>query len=141
MGPLDRVRADRILQLVFGVPAGILLLFGAGSVWFPLRKGALRRRLVREGRRETGQALSIRRRTMVLPAGGGNVQALGMWRLQARYFEPAQSAFVECHSEWQYGAEPTLPDGATATILIDPQEPSRYWLPVAMPGGICAMAR
>jgi hypothetical protein len=127
-------RADRILQWVFGAPAAFLALFGAGAAWFLLRKRALRRRLVREGRRETGQAPSIRRRTLVLPTGN-NVQAIAMWRLEARYFEPTQAAFVDCHSEWQHGVEPALPENASPLILVDPQRPSRYWLPVALPGG------
>jgi hypothetical protein len=127
-------RADRILQWVFGAPAAFLALFGGSAAGLLLRKRSLRRGLVREGRRETGQALSIRRRTLVLPTGN-NVQAIGMWRLEARYFEPSQSAFIECHSEWQHGVEPALADGATTTILVDPQRPSRYWLPVATPGG------
>jgi hypothetical protein len=126
-------RGDRILQWAFGGPAAFLALFGAAGAWFLLRKRALRRHLVREGRRETGQAPSIRRRTLVLPTGN-NVQAFGMWRLEARYFDAEQSAFVECHGEWQHGVEPTLGEGATATILVDPRRPSRYWLPVVVPG-------
>ena len=128
-------RADRMLKWVFGGPAAFLLLVGAGGLWFLLRKRALRRRLVRSGRREVGQAPSIRQRTLVLPTGN-NVQAVPMWRLEARYFEPARSAFVECHSEWQHS--PTTPlagDLPAPTILVDPERPERYWLPVTPPGG------
>jgi hypothetical protein len=125
-------RADRILQWVFGGPAAFLALFGAAGAAFLLRKRAVRRRLVREGRRVPGQAPSIRRRTLVLPTGN-RVQAIGMWRLQARYFDTDRSAFVECHSEWQHAAEPDLANAPPPIILMDPQKPSRYWLPVAIP--------
>ena len=127
-------RADRMLQWVFGAPAAFLAVFGIGLAWLVLRQRSLRRRLVRSGRREVGQAPTIRHRTVVLPAGRGT-HAIPMWRLEARYFEPTQSAFVECHSDWQHEGEPTLAEGSTATILVDPQQPSRYWLPVATPGG------
>ena len=128
-------RADRILQWVFGAPAALLLLVGGGGLVFLLRKRAWRRRMVRGGRREPAQAVSIRERTVVLPSGNG-VQVLPMWRLEASYFEPSRSAFVACHSEWQHS--PTTPqagDLPAPVILVDPERPGRYWLPVAIPAG------
>jgi hypothetical protein len=124
-------RADYLLKWVFGAPAALLVLFAAITLWFLLRRRALRRRLVRVGRREPGQMPRIRQRTLVLPAGR-NVQAIEQWRLEARYFEPTRTEFVDCHSEWQPAPAPELAkDAPPPTILVDPERPARYWLPVA----------
>jgi hypothetical protein len=124
-------RGDRFLQWIFGVPTALFALLAVGAAWLVLRQRNLRRRLVRFGRRELAQAPSIRQRTLVLPAAGNRAQAVPMWRLQARYFEPTRSEFVDCHSEWQGTPVPEL-DGAIAMppILVDPDHPRRYWLPV-----------
>jgi hypothetical protein len=123
-------RADRILQVAFGVPMLFMVLMAMGGAWLVLRQRNLRRRLLRSGRRERAHAPSIRRRQLAFPIGN-RVETAPMWRLEARYFEPTRSEFVDCHSDWQVTAAPSLDAQATALfILVDASRPSRYWLPV-----------
>lgn len=122
-------RADRILQWVFGLPMALFALLSAGTSWFLLHRRALRRRLVRSGRREAGAGHTLARRTV--PVLGGNTGPMEMWRLEARYFEPERAEFVECRSDWHHSQLPVLgPDSPLSPILLDPTKPGRYWLPV-----------
>lgn len=122
-------RADRLLQLVFGVPMALLLALAAMVAWFIVRERATRRWLVRHGRREVAQGASIRQRNTFLPASRG-LQSIAMWRLQASYFEPTRSQFVQCNGDWHNGFAPPLREGtALPPILVDPARPSRCWLP------------
>lgn len=123
-------RADRILQLTFGIPTVIMLLTAGLAAWFVLRQKALRRRLVRSGRQETPLVPSIRHKTFMVPTGN-RTQAMAMWRLDARYYEPALSDYVDVHSDWQHSVAQVLdPAMPLVPILIDPDRPRRYWLPV-----------
>jgi hypothetical protein len=126
-------RADRILQWVFGVPAALLALLGAVVAALVQRERRRRRRLVRNGRREPGQAPSIRRRTVVLPMGN-RAEAVAMWRLEASWFDATRSRFVACHGDWEAGTPPELAGAPPPVILVDPDAPSRYWLPSAHGG-------
>lgn len=123
-------RADRILQIAFGIPTAILLLMAGLVAWLVLRQRALRRRLVRIGRREIPQAPTVRQKSFVLPAGN-RMPSVAMWRLEARYYETTRSEFVPVHSDWQHSVAPELNKAsALVPILIDPERPRRYWLPV-----------
>jgi len=121
-------RADRFLQWTFGVPAAVLGLFGLGFGAWLLRLRRQRERLVRVGLRLPAQAPRVRHRALVLPARHGDVP-VRMWRLEARYFEPSRSEFIDCHGDWQQPPAPDAPPAAT--VLVDPERPMRYWLPSA----------
>ena len=123
-------RADRMLKWVFGAPAAFLALFGTIMLAWMLRKRAWRRRMVREGRREPGQAPSIRHKTVVVPTRH-QTHVLDLWRVEASWFDPERAQFVVCHGEWEKAPAPALGDDAAPLIFIDPANPSRYWLPTA----------
>lgn len=126
-------RGDRILQWAFGAPMAFLLLFAALAAWFLVNQHQRRRQLVRTGRREIAQAVTIRHRTLVFPTGN-RWQELAMWRLDARYYGGARGGFVDCHSDWQAPPAPDLDRGTPLPpILVDPDSPGRYWWPVGVP--------
>ncbi len=131
-GDMHMYPRDRFLQWAFGGPMAFLLLVAVLAAWLLVRQRQRRRQLVRTGRREIAQAVTIRHRTLLLPAGN-RWQELAMWRLQARYFEPTRSEFVDCHSDWQAAPAPDLDKGTPLPpILVDPDRPGRYWWPVGV---------
>ena len=121
-------RADRLLQIVFGVPLLFLALFGLAVAILVVRQRNLRRRLVRNGLREQAQAPAIRHRQLLLPG-----PSIAMWRLVARRFDPLRSLWVDIHSDWQPAPAPPPEHckGVAPVVFVDPQDPSRYWLPVS----------
>ena len=123
-------RADSILQLVFGVPAALFVLMAALFTWIIARERAFRRRLVRDGRREPLEAAQIGLRSVVIPGGSGGSHRVDMWRLQGRYFDPAQGEYVDCHSNWEPQPAPELTAEARPEVFIDPTNSSRYWVPL-----------
>jgi hypothetical protein len=123
-------RADRMLKWVFGGPAAFLALVGAVFAWLLLRKRAWRRRLVREGRREPGQAPTIRHKTMVVPTRHAT-HVIPLWRVEASWFDPDRAQFIACHGEWEKDAPPADDATLAPVILVDPRKPSRYWLPTS----------
>jgi hypothetical protein len=127
-------RADRILQLVFGVPMLLMVFCGALFLWLILRQRAWRRWLVRNGTRVQGEGYEIRERTVVIPGGSGGAVSVHTWRLQARRFDPAASEYVDVHGDWRQPPVPKI-DAQTEfpPILVDPRKPARYWLPSINP--------
>lgn len=129
-------RGDRLLQLVFGIPAAFVALLGAGVTWFLLRRRNYRRGLLRTGRREPGQMHAIALKSVTIPVGAAANTPIDMWRLEARYFEPGLGGFVDAHSDWMPAPAPELrADLPMPPIFVDPERPSRYWLPVGALAG------
>lgn len=128
-------RADRILQLVFGLPAAFVTLLAVATTWFLLRRRNYRRRLLREGRREVGQMHAIAQKSVTIPIGPAANTPIHQWRLEARYFEASLGGFVDAHSDWMPAPAPELrSDAPMPPIFVDPQRPERYWLPVGALG-------
>lgn len=124
-------RTDRLLTQVF---AGGGLLLGAmvlGAFWMAWRRRRLRLHLLRVGVARSGAGYEIETRSVTLPGAGGQSLNVRNWRLRARDFLPAQAAFRDCRSEWQPLPAPELQAGTPVSpILMDPERPARYWLPV-----------
>lgn len=128
-------RADRIMQLVFGLPSAFCVLLGSAGLWWLQRRRNYRRRLLREGRREAGQMHAIALKSVTIPVGAAANTPMHMWRLDARYFEPSLGGFVDAHSDWLPAPAPELrADLPMPPIFVDPERPSRYWLPVGALG-------
>lgn len=124
-------RADVFLRWTFGVPGLLLAILAIVVAWLVLRQRTFRRELVRSGRRVPGQTHAIRAKTLIFPGEGNSAQAAPMWRLEARYFEPAESGFRDCHSDWQHGEAPELLEQTPVPpLLLDARDPERYWLPL-----------
>jgi hypothetical protein len=120
------VRADVLLQWVFGVPAAFLGALALVLSWHIARQRALRRRLVRTGRREKGQAPAIRHREFAVQS-----QVVRSWRIEASWFEPTRTAFVLARSDWQNTPAPEVdPKSLAPLILVDAEHPARHWLPI-----------
>jgi hypothetical protein len=127
-------RADGILKWMFGVPAAIFALFSVLLGVLILRERAFRRHLVQDGKREALETPRIGHRDLAVPAGASGVHRIQMWRLEGRYWDSARNEYVEAASDWQPLPVPTLNETDVPPVLVDPQDPSRYWLPVGALG-------
>lgn len=126
-------RGDVILHWTFGVPAVAFVLFGALAAALIVRESRYRRWLVANGQREPLAHPAIRERAVALPAGAGS-QVVRNWRLEGKYFLPAAGEYVEAHGDWEPPPVRELQAGAEAPVLLlDPRDPSRYWLPSGAP--------
>ena len=122
-------RADGILKWFFCSVGAVLALVAIGVWFFVSRHRRLRLRLIKSGRRERGARYTIEAKTTVITIK--NTVTIHQWRLTARYFEEALTAFKDCHSDWQPGLPPVRLDNLTVPmILVDATDPRRYWLPV-----------
>lgn len=122
-------RADGILKWMFGSAAAVLGLLALGTGIFLGRHRRLRLRLIASGRKEPGARYAIEAKTTVIALKVTHV--IHQWRLNARYFEDSLTAFKDCHSDWQPGLPPDRLDNLTVPmILVDVDDPRRYWLPV-----------
>jgi hypothetical protein len=127
-------RADGILKWMFGVPAAVFALSSFVLGALILRERAFRRRLVQGGKREALETPRIGHRSLSLPAGASGVHHIKLWRLEGRYWDSALNEYVEAASDWQPLPVPTLNETDVPPVLVDPQDPSRYWLPVGALG-------
>ncbi|MEO6172172.1 MAG: hypothetical protein ABIP02_03560 [Arenimonas sp.] len=122
-------RADGILKWMFGSAGAVFALMALGTGIFLNRDRRLRLRLIASGRKERGARYAIEAKTTVIALKVTHV--IHQWRLNARYFEDSLTAFKDCHSDWLPGLPPDRLENLTVPmILVDADDPSRYWLPV-----------
>jgi hypothetical protein len=127
-------RADGTLKWMFGVPAAVFAFASIVLGAVILRERAFRRHLVQDGKRETLETPRLGHRSLALPAGASGVHRIELSRLEGRYSDGARNEIVDCASDWQPLPVPTLNETDVPPVLVDPQDPSRYWLPVGALG-------
>jgi|GEM_PF-1549413 len=121
-------RADGILKWIFGSASAVFAITSVLAFAYINRHRRLRLRLIASGRRERGTAYAIESKTITIAIKVTHI--IHQWRLNARYFENSQSGFKDCHGDWEPGLAPDRLDGlAVPMILVDENDPSRYWLP------------
>lgn len=129
-GEIDsQPRNDFMLKWLFGSAGVVLALMAIGVSVYMNRHRRLRLRLLESGRRERGARYAIEAKTTVIALKVTHI--IQQWRLSARYFEDSLAGFKDCHSDWQSGLPPDRLENLTVSmILVDANNPHRYWLPV-----------
>jgi hypothetical protein len=131
-GSPDRAYIDPSMPMQIAVLMAPGLPGFAIGLWLlvhTLRRCAQRRRALTEWTREDARAPRIQLLQMALGSRYGG-HPMRTWRVHARVLDPS-AHWRDIHSDWAGGLPlPTLHADCELKVLIDPQHPRRYWLPL-----------
>jgi hypothetical protein len=115
---------ERTMRWLFLGSAIVVGLLAAGCAAFAWRRLARNRWLLVHGARVPAQALRLQWRSI------GRLPPL--WRLSASWRDERAHEWREVAGDWQPSMKwQPAPDGVALVALVDPERPSRAWLPVS----------